>query len=83
MSRWNMTVPANLDTDTLVVVSEIADQLIQTYQVCQKSGYIYMSVKYANKDLYRTYGKLLQMHLTLCIPDGFFREPSRSGSIYG
>ena len=48
MSRWNMTVPANLDTDTLVVVSEIADQLIQTYQVCQKSGFIYMSVKYLN-----------------------------------
>ena len=33
-----MTVPDDLDTDTLVVVSEIADQLIQTYQVCQKSS---------------------------------------------
>ena len=43
-----MTVPDDLDTDTLVVVSEIADQLIQTYQVCQKSVYIYMSVKHLN-----------------------------------
>ena len=35
-----------------------------------------MSVIYANKDLYRTCGKLLRMRLPLSIPDGFY-----SGSI--